>query len=102
MILARVVLIAALALAAPVAATAADDILDAIDQARKSYQDGNYTAAKQSLDLASQLVGQKNAEILCRLAAGGAARLEGREGGNRRCWRRHVRRLLGEPPLSLT
>jgi hypothetical protein len=67
MILARVVLIAALALAAPVAATAADDILDAIDQARKSYQDGNYTAAKQSLDLASQLVGQKNAESFAAL-----------------------------------
>ena len=80
MILARVVLIAALALAAPVAATAADDILDAIDQARKSYQDGNYTAAKQSLDLASQLVGQKNAESFAAAAAGGAARLEGREG----------------------
>lgn len=48
--------------AAPAAAFAGDDILDAIDQARKSYQDGNLTAAKQSLDLAPQLVGQKNAE----------------------------------------
>ena len=53
-------ILAAAALAVP--ALAGDDILDAIDQARKSYQDGNYTAAKQSLDLASQLVGQKNAE----------------------------------------
>ena len=43
-------------------ALAADDILDAIDQARKAYQDGNLAAAKQSLDMASQLVGQKNAE----------------------------------------
>jgi hypothetical protein len=43
-------------------AIAADDILDAIDQARKAYQDGNLAAAKQSLDMASQLVGQKNAE----------------------------------------
>ena len=43
-------------------AFAADDILDAIDQARKAYQDGNLAAAKQSLDMASQLVGQKNAE----------------------------------------
>jgi hypothetical protein len=62
MTLARVLLIVALTLAAPVAAIAGDDILDAIDQARKSYQDGNFTAAKQSLDLASQLIGQKNAE----------------------------------------
>ena len=61
MISARVLLAAALALAAP-AAFAGDDILDAIDQARKSYEAGNMTAAKQSLDLASQLVGQKNAE----------------------------------------
>jgi hypothetical protein len=43
-------------------AIAADDVLDAIDQARKAYQDGNLAAAKQSLDMASQLVGQKNAE----------------------------------------
>ena len=61
MILARVLLAVTLALAAP-AAFAGDDILDAIDQARKSYEAGNMTAAKQSLDLASQLVGQKNAE----------------------------------------
>jgi hypothetical protein len=44
------------------AALAADDILDAIDQARKSYQSGDFAGAKQSLDLASQLIGQKNAE----------------------------------------
>ncbi len=43
-------------------AIAGDDILDAIEQARKSYQAGDLAAAKQSLDLASQLVGQKNAE----------------------------------------
>ena len=43
-------------------AFAADDILDAIDQARKAYQAGDMAAAKQSLDMASQLVGQKNAE----------------------------------------
>lgn len=41
---------------------AADDILDAIDQARKAYQSGNSAAAKQQLDLASQLIGQKNAD----------------------------------------
>jgi hypothetical protein len=43
-------------------AMAADDILEAIDQARKAYQAGDMTAAKQSLDLASTLIGQKNAE----------------------------------------
>jgi hypothetical protein len=41
---------------------AADDILDAIEQAKKSYQSGDLAGAKQSLDLASQLIGQKNAE----------------------------------------
>lgn len=40
----------------------ADDITDAIDQARKAYQAGDLGGAKQSLDLASQLIGQKNAE----------------------------------------
>ncbi|MGH6683206.1 MAG: hypothetical protein ACRECA_04640 [Pseudolabrys sp.] len=43
-------------------ALAADDILDAMEQARKAYQAGDLAGAKQSLDLASQLVGQKNAE----------------------------------------
>jgi hypothetical protein len=43
-------------------AFAADDILDAIDAARKAYQAGDMQNAKQSLDLASQLIGQKNAE----------------------------------------
>lgn len=43
-------------------AIAADDVLDAIDQARKDYQSGKLGEAKQSLDLASQLIGQKNAE----------------------------------------
>ena len=41
---------------------AADDILDAIDQAKKSYQAGDMATAKQSLDLASTLIAQKNAE----------------------------------------
>jgi hypothetical protein len=50
---------ALLAMAAPVLA---DDITDAIDQARKAYQSGDLAGAKQSLDMASQLVGQKNAE----------------------------------------
>jgi NAD-dependent DNA ligase len=43
-------------------AYAADEILEAMDQARKAYQSGDMANAKQSLDLASQLIGQKNAE----------------------------------------
>lgn len=45
----------------------ADEITDAIDQARKAYQAGDLGAAKQSLDMASQLVGQKNAESMATL-----------------------------------
>ena len=45
----------------------ADDILDAIDQSRKAYQSGDMATAKQSLDLASQLIGQKNAESFAAL-----------------------------------
>lgn len=56
------VLIVAACLAAGASAAAADDIGDAIDAARKSYQAGDLANAKQSLDLASQLIGQKNAE----------------------------------------
>jgi hypothetical protein len=61
MILIRMVLAATLIALAP-AALAADDVLDAIEKARKSYQSGDLGNAKQSLDLASQLIGQKNAE----------------------------------------
>jgi hypothetical protein len=43
-------------------AGAADEVMEAIDQARKAYQAGDFGEAKQSLDLASQLIGQKNAE----------------------------------------
>lgn len=43
-------------------ANAADDVLDAIDRGRKAYQSGDLGTAKQSIDLASQLIGQKNAE----------------------------------------
>jgi hypothetical protein len=53
--------------AAAMPAVAADDILEAIDQARKSYQSGDMAGAKQSLDLASQLIGQKNAESFATL-----------------------------------
>ena len=45
----------------------ADDITEAMDQARKAYQSGDLTNAKQSLDLASQLIGQKNAEAFATL-----------------------------------
>jgi hypothetical protein len=48
-------------------ALAADDILDAMDKARKAYQSGDLANAKQSLDLASQLIGQKNAEAFAAL-----------------------------------
>ena len=61
------VLIAAVCLAATVAPAAADDIIDAIDAARKAYQAGDMGNAKQSLDLASQLIGQKNAESFAAL-----------------------------------
>jgi hypothetical protein len=40
----------------------ADDISESIELARKSYLSGDLAGAKQSLDLASQLIGQKNAE----------------------------------------
>ncbi len=62
MILVRMTCAAALLLCLSVPVLAADDIVDAIDQARKAYQSGDLGTAKQSLDLASQLIGQKNAE----------------------------------------
>src|ERR1043166_5160524 len=40
----------------------ADDVTDALEQARKAYQAGDFATAKQSADLASQLIGQKSAE----------------------------------------
>lgn len=53
------VVVVLLIMAAP---AVADDILDAMDQARKSYEAGDLGNAKQQLDLASQLIAQKNAE----------------------------------------
>lgn len=61
-IIAAAVLITGIAWASGAAPARADDIVDAIDQARKAYQAGDLGDAKQSLDLASQLIGQKNAE----------------------------------------
>src|ERR1700744_6542122 len=61
-IISAIVLIAGAAWASGIVPARADDIVDAIDQARKAYQSGDLGEAKQSLDLASQLIGQKNAE----------------------------------------
>jgi hypothetical protein len=60
-------LLTAAVLAAPLPAFAADDILDAIDAARKAYQGGDMAGAKQSIDAASQLIAQKNAEAFSAL-----------------------------------
>jgi len=62
MLAARTLAVLVLMSAASGAALAADDIIDAIEQGRKAYQSGDLAGAKQSLDLASQLIGQKNAE----------------------------------------
>jgi hypothetical protein len=61
------ILLTAAAFAAPLPAFAADDILDAIDAARKAYQAGDMSNAKQSIDMASQLIAQKNAEAFSAL-----------------------------------
>jgi hypothetical protein len=63
----RILIIAFAVATAAIPALAADDILEAIDAARKAYQAGDMAGAKQSLDLASQLVGQKNAESFAAL-----------------------------------
>ncbi len=61
------ILCGVIALAAAMPALAADDILDSIDAARKAYQAGDLANAKQSLDTASQLIAQKNAEGFVKL-----------------------------------
>ncbi len=58
----RAVAVVALLVGMSGAASAGDEILDAIGVAQKSYQSGDLAGAKQSLDLASQLIAQKNAE----------------------------------------
>jgi len=66
MVLKRLLAVAAIFLiSAPV--FAADEVMEAIDQARKAYQGGDLATAKQSLDLASQLIGQKNADSFGKL-----------------------------------
>jgi hypothetical protein len=54
-------------LAISASAFAADEVIEAIDQGRKAYQSGDLAAAKQSLDLASQLIGQQNADAFGKL-----------------------------------
>jgi len=61
------IIIALTLVAAPAVTAMADDITDAMDQARKAYQSGDLGSAKQSLDLASQLIGQKNADAFATL-----------------------------------
>lgn len=66
----RVIALRVVAIALCVAASGvarADDILGAIDGALKAYQGGDLSTAKQQLDLASQLVGRKNAEAFAAL-----------------------------------
>jgi hypothetical protein len=67
MILLRSLFATALLAVVALPALAADDVLDAMEEARKAYQAGDMTKAKQQLDLASQLVGQKNAESFAAL-----------------------------------
>jgi hypothetical protein len=45
----------------------ADNITDAIEQGRKAYSAGDLAKAKEALDLASQLIGQMNAEAFGKL-----------------------------------
>lgn len=47
-------------------AARADDISDAIEEARRAYQANDLNAAKSALDVASQLIAQRNASGLAR------------------------------------
>jgi NAD-dependent DNA ligase len=58
----RILAAAAVLAFAILPAAAADEVVEAIEAARKAYQAGDLGEAKQNLDLASQLIGQKNAE----------------------------------------
>src|SRR5215204_3848421 len=62
-----ILLASAVLLVAGESMASADEITDAIDQGRKAYQGNDLANAKQSLDLASQLIGQKNAEAFGKL-----------------------------------
>src|SRR5262245_55664177 len=58
----RLMLVLAAASALLATPAAADAISDAIEAARRAYQAGDLPAAKQALDQASQLIGQRNAQ----------------------------------------
>lgn len=60
----RILFISTLVCLLPIGASLADDISDAINDAQKSYKIGDLKTTKQALDLASQLIAQKNAEGL--------------------------------------
>ena len=60
-------LIAALLPAFAAGAAIADEVTDAIEQGRTAYSAGDLAKAKEALDLASQLIGRKNAETLGKL-----------------------------------
>src|SRR5471032_1214415 len=62
MIILRALAVAAFVANMTGAVRAGDEILDALDKARNAYKSGDMSNAKQSLDFASQLIGQKNAE----------------------------------------
>jgi len=62
----RVMVLTALLVLAAVPASA-DDVADAIEQGRRAYSAGDLSKAKEALDLASQLIGQKNAEAFGKL-----------------------------------
>jgi hypothetical protein len=62
----RVMILAAV-LALVTSAALADAVTDAIEQGRKAYSAGDLSKAKEALDLASQLIGQKNAETFGKL-----------------------------------
>jgi hypothetical protein len=57
-------LCAAVLSAAALPAQAADNVLDAIDKARKAYQAGDMATARQTLDQAAQLIVNKVADSL--------------------------------------
>ncbi len=59
--------VVALVLLGLVSSSRADDVSDAVAEAAKAYAAGDLATAKQSLDLASQLVAQKQADALAKL-----------------------------------
>ncbi len=99
MTLIRILCAAAFVAAAPVFAFA-DDITDAIEQARKAYQGGDLAGAKQNLDLASQLIGQKNAEGFAALLPAPLSGWKARSRANHRDRRQCVRRIDRDAKLS--